>query len=363
MSVSGKLSLFLALLLASMTILFFNYFPRYQFVSNNLIKNPDFSPDQKDWRIESRGAFIGGEGLVSLSVGPGDPPVQIAQTINLAPFSLVQLTCDFKMAGVVRGVEPWDTARVLLVSLDHDGKPLYNRPHVAVMQSGSRDWNTASGVFMTDRDVENVELILQLRATQGTMYVKSLALHQVTVKPEFTSARQWLLITWQVCGFLAIAWLGLLHIKNKRQALAGVLLLLIWIGILLPASTKNWITENSISGNNAAANHHNMVRPELQKFSFILSVPKWDLFKIGHLVLFGLLACLLASRNTYNLNYFRTIGMLAILALLTEIAQLFIPGRTPNLTDIFIDLAGALLGLMLKAGLTGCRSGSTGQNA
>jgi len=363
MSISRKLILFFALLLVSTTILFFNYYPRYQFVSDNLIKNPDFSPDHKDWRIDSSGTFIGENGLVSLTVAPGEPPVQISQTINLPPFSMLQLTCEFKEEGVVTGVNSWDTARVLLVSLDQNGKALYDRPHVAVMQSGSSEWRPASGVFMTDRDVANVELVLQLGASQGTMSVKSLALHQVTVKPEFTSIRQWLLIVWLICGFLAVAQLVLMHIKNKRQALAGVVLLLIWTGILLPASFKNWIADHTVSGHSAATNPYNMARPELQKFSFRVSAPEWDIFKSGHLVLFGLLACLLANRNTYDMHYFRTIGLLSILALLTEITQLFIPGRTPNVTDIFIDLTGALLGLMLKVGLAGYRSGSTRGNA
>jgi len=363
MSVSRKLSLFLALLFVSTTILFFNYFPRYQVISNNLIKNQDFSPDHKDWLIDSRRSTVfGGNGLVSLTVEPGGPSVTVGQKINLPPFTLVQLTCDFKVDGVVNGVNPWDTARVVLVSLDHDGKALYDRPHLLVQQSGTSEWSSASGAFMTDRDVANVEVALQLMASQGSMDVKSLSLHKIAVQPEFTRIRQWLLISWIVCGLLAVAGLLLKYIKNKHQALAGLVLLLIWAGILLPSSIKYQMAHHIVNGDIAAANHYLFARPDQQRFSFIVSAPEWDIFKIGHFVLFGVLACLLGSRNTYYLNAFSNIGMLAILALLTEIAQLFIPGRTPSVTDIFIDLSGALIGLMFKAGLAGCRSGSTGQN-
>ena len=308
--------------------------------------------------------FFDGNGLASLTVEPEGPFAQISQVINLAPMSLVQLTCDFKVAGVVKGVAPWDTARVLLVSLDHEGKALYDRPHVVVLKSGSSEWSSESSVFMTDQDVDQVEVVLQLRARQGSMSVKSLGLHQVAVKPEFTGIRQWLLITWLVCGFLAVARLVLKHIKTKQQALVGIILLLIWSGILLPASVKNWISEHSYSSVSAVVIPSSLVRADFQQFRFILSTPKWDLFKIGHFVLFGVLACLLANRNIYHLRHFRIMGLLSILALLTEIAQLFIPGRTPTLTDIFIDLSGALLGLLILAGLASCRRRSiTGQNA
>ena len=363
MSLFRKVSLIFALLLVTTTIVFFNYFPRYQLVSANLLKNPEFSAAQQDWSIATSGVVIGDKGLVTLTVAPGDAPVNFSQTINVSPNSLVQVSCDFKEDGIVRGINLWDTARVLLLALDKDGKPLYDRPHVVVMQSGSSDWQPISTVFMLDQDIKQVQLILQLRAKQGTMSVKALALHEVLVTPAFTNIRQWLLITWLVCGSLAVARLVLKHIKNKSQALVGIILLCLWIGILLPTSIKNQISGKTVTGEHASEYQSLLPRPELQRFSFKLCTPVWDQFKIGHLLLFGVLAYLLASRNTYHFHYLRIIGLLSVFALVTEITQLFIPGRTPNLTDIFIDLSGALLGLMLNASLVGCWSRLTKQKA
>jgi glycopeptide antibiotics resistance protein len=195
------------------------------------------------------------------------------------------------------------------------------------------------------------------------MYVKSLKLQQILLKPEFAKIRQWLLITWIIFGLLAVVVLVVGYIKNKQQALAGFLISLIWIGILLPARIKYKIAHNAFIGHGSAGHHYMMARPESQMFSFVLSPPEWDIFKLGHFILFGILACLLSSRNTYHLKPLHNLGLLAILALLTEIGQLFIPGRTPTLTDIFIDLSGAGVGLMIKACLINFSNRSTGQNA
>jgi hypothetical protein len=66
---------------------------------------------------------------------------------------------------------------------------------------------------------------------------------------------------------------------------------------------------------------------------------------IGHAVGFGAMAFLLA-----NFGYLRTrqIILLALaLAIATEVAQLFIPGRTALISDVVVDVAGAAMGLLL----------------
>jgi hypothetical protein len=74
----------------------------------------------------------------------------------------------------------------------------------------------------------------------------------------------------------------------------------------------------------------------------------WPEVDMDHVVAFGVLG--LAGRLAgMRLARWRTAAALAALAVLTEIAQFWIPGRTPLVSDALLDLAGALIGYAAAA--------------
>lgn len=67
---------------------------------------------------------------------------------------------------------------------------------------------------------------------------------------------------------------------------------------------------------------------------------------LDHLVAFALLASS-ASLALPHVPMWQTMAALALFAGVTEIAQVWVPGRTASLGDAGLDLAGALLGYSL----------------
>lgn len=71
-------------------------------------------------------------------------------------------------------------------------------------------------------------------------------------------------------------------------------------------------------------------------------------FKIGHGVAFCLLTCsLLAVRQRLALSPAQCFALVAMVGLASEAAQLHVPARTPQLTDLAIDATGMLAGGVL----------------
>lgn len=86
--------------------------------------------------------------------------------------------------------------------------------------------------------------------------------------------------------------------------------------------------------------------------------PFWDLVtrKTAHLVAFAVLAFLAAaSANALHMPRPLVIGfaVAVIYAVLDEVHQGFVVGRTPLVTDVLIDAAGALLGVAAWRYLSG----------
>jgi hypothetical protein len=76
-------------------------------------------------------------------------------------------------------------------------------------------------------------------------------------------------------------------------------------------------------------------------------VPGWDL---DHLVAFGLLG-FTAGLAFPRLRGGHVLGALILFAGLTEIAQIWVPGRTASARDAALDVAGGLLGYVLARAL------------
>lgn len=71
--------------------------------------------------------------------------------------------------------------------------------------------------------------------------------------------------------------------------------------------------------------------------------------KIGHFVEFAILGALLTCtyHNTKHFTLFQPLFSALFVSLCDETLQLYVPGRSGNLIDIWIDLSGAAFGIAL----------------
>ena len=360
-SLSIPFKIVVLIMLCIVTIWFFNGYPRYQVIGGELLRNPELAANLADWGGANAHAEPLAEGGVRLRA-QGNDFVQVAQAVERsASLNLLRLNCSIKTQHVVNGPRAWDRARVLLLSYDAGGKPMYNRPHLLAKRDGSQEWEAVDKVFALAADVAKVEVAVQMSHASGELWVKSCSLRPVMLKSAFKQYRLALLWAW---GFTAlwIAW-PFLRASVKSPAHAGVVLLAlgIFFGVLTPEQIKEAIgvaiwptTERNFDANLGTEFN------DEQSFGLELKLPNPDIFKVGHFVMFGLLSMVLAAGKAYRMPTVRLLFYLLLMALVSEVLQLFMPGRGPQLGDIAVDGAGVLTGLLLWQGWRCCKRFAAG---
>lgn len=130
--------------------------------------------------------------------------------------------------------------------------------------------------------------------------------------------------------------------KNKRLVLAWTLLIL-WMLFIFIMSSFNGIMSSNQSGSIAVLIYNLFDISDTEKVSFIVR-------KCAHVSEFFILGILVINLvSKYNVKHIYLISFIVcvLYASSDEFHQLFVPGRSGQVTDIFIDLIGVVLGLLL----------------
>ncbi|MCQ8183174.1 VanZ family protein [Methylomonas sp. SURF-1] len=342
------------------TICFFNYFPQFIYSDAELLTNPSFSDGLSSWVPSKTGVKIQAipEIGTSNSSNLGTPSelsaVLFAQSfehaITLGQFippvsagSLLHLSAYTKTIDVTDGKRPWETARIVLLAYDRFGKPMYNHPHLLVAQNGTSDWTRHEQVFRVAENTGKLQLLIQLIHAEGQFFVKTLSLRPVVANSEFASYRAWFIAVWT---FLAL-WIGAPFLRRASTNRSDALILLIALGILagvsMPQSLKQTIGDIISPSADFGSNieHANA----LSIFQFTFSIPELDIYKYGHFAMFTLLAAAANRRSSVKLPTLQKLFLITLFAFASEVLQLFVPGRGPQVGDILIDTAGIITGL------------------
>jgi len=250
----------------------------------------------------------------------------------VAPGTTLLLSADVKSNDVVAGAKPWNQARLLLLQVNGK-KEHWDLPSVVVSLTETHDWENYQGIFTVSQETQSIRIIAQLSQTTGSLQINNIQLYPVSETQMFAMARNVMLSTWSAFFLLLIGSCQ----KKKKNILLRLLLFLafafIVIGTTLPGTVKNQVSDE--------------VKTQLHAQSEPLkaTIP-WDMSKIWHFCsffLFGLILCLMMTQERLS----RMIFAILFLAAGTELAQLYIDGRTPLITDFFIDAAGGIIGIIL----------------
>ena len=130
--------------------------------------------------------------------------------------------------------------------------------------------------------------------------------------------------------------------KNKRLVLAWTLLIL-WMLFIFIMSSFNGVMSSNQSGSIAVLIYNLFDISDTEKVSFIVR-------KCAHVSEFFILGILVINLvNKYNVKhiYFISFIVCVLYASSDEFHQLFVPGRSGQVTDVLIDLIGVVLGLSI----------------
>ena len=130
--------------------------------------------------------------------------------------------------------------------------------------------------------------------------------------------------------------------KNKRLVLAWTLLIL-WMLFIFIMSSFNGVMSSNQSGSIATLIYNIFNISDTEKVSFIVR-------KCAHVSEFFILGILVINLvSKYNVKHIYLISFIicVLYASSDEFHQLFVPGRSGQVTDVLIDLIGVFLGLLL----------------
>ena len=130
--------------------------------------------------------------------------------------------------------------------------------------------------------------------------------------------------------------------KNKKLVLAWTLLIL-WMLFIFIMSSFNGVMSSNQSGSIATLIYNIFNISDTEKVSFIVR-------KCAHVSEFFILGILVINLvSKYNVKHIYLISFIicVLYASSDEFHQLFVPGRSGQVTDVLIDLIGVVLGLLL----------------
>lgn len=249
------------------------------------------------------------------------------------PGTVLLVSADMRCANVIAGIKPWNSARLLLTQIDGK-KERWDLPHTAVALTGTHDWKNYRKAFTIASGIQNIQLIAQLSQSTGSLQIKNLRVYPAYENPDYKWVRDIILLAW---GGYFLLFTGSFLFMDKKNILARFLLVSAFTAIIagttLPGDMKNQVS-NEVK-----------IQIDAESESFKTVIP-WDLSKVWHLGFFFLFGLIL-SVMTKKEPILQTMTIILLLAGGTEIAQLFIEGRTPLVSDFFIDAAGGITGMIL----------------
>ena len=130
--------------------------------------------------------------------------------------------------------------------------------------------------------------------------------------------------------------------KNKKIIISWLLLIL-WMAFIFYMSSCNGNVSSDQSGTIAYVLHNILGINYSDKLIFIIR----KCAHVSEFFILGILVINLVSKYNVKHIYFISFIICFLYASSDEFHQLFVPGRSGQVTDIFIDLIGVVLGLLL----------------
>lgn len=332
------------LILIALTLAAFNSLERYQPTGEVLLPDPPFSTGFDGWAQNGQVTFEqDGPGQVMFENDDPKNQTSIRRTIDLPPGqTLALLEAIVSIEDVIAGEKMWQRARIFLAQLDQQGKPIWKEPHNLFTYEGTRPSETISKIFPIPSSIEQVWLSLELNDATGRMVISDLKLDPVEETPIFRHVSMALMVAWAVLVvFVAFKLFKSVTSIIARLAL-GVIFALFVVGLFIPAPLRNALIE-ALPFPSAGGTG---IEPDM----------------VGHGIVFAIMAFLVRVGQPGSSFQFH-FGCWVLIAIVSEVLQLFTVDREPSALDFAVDVVGIVLGLTLAQFLRGSDQGSASKES
>jgi hypothetical protein len=338
----------IAICLSLLSYFFFTSMEVYEVVGEQLLRNPLFSDDFRGWKVRGNGGPIHvSEGIAKINHQSLGQASSISQCWASGEFSQeVMAGIDAKSEGLELGSKSWHEARVGLVGFTAGGKSRYQLGNRVVRLRDNQPWERYLVGLNVPYKFERVCFVIALYGSKGVFQVKNPLLYPARVQPGYQLGRNLLLVLWSGIGLYWLVLLGLYYKKRPQGGYLVAVILVLAAGILMPNELRIELDEGLfkfIPGIHLQEILGSLgVSADISPSLFPLY---WGVSKYAHLLGFLLLSGILFSdpkKAAWHL-----LPGLFLAAVITELLQYFVPGRSPRISDIIVDGTGIFFGWWL----------------
>jgi hypothetical protein len=317
----------LGALLAVMTAAAFFLIPRYEVVGEQLIDDSVLEPGLDGWR--QAGLIVtdpGTPGRITLESFDPNERTQLVRDVQLPPGDhVLELSAQVQGEDVVAGPGVWDRARIYLVQLDPKNQPVWEETHLLFDLDGTTDIRNYRRAFSMPADISVARLAIELKNATGRLIVSGLKLVPVKRTTLFLGAMGAIVIAWAAL----ILYVGIKTVRGIQSQTIKILLgvggVLTLIALMLPDGVHDF---------------------SASRIASYLGIADNNVDVIGHAVMFAFLSFLVRVGRPPDPIWLHVGGWIMV-AIASEVLQLFAVGREPSLEDLVVDGFGIAIGLVL----------------
>lgn len=316
-----------------------------------------------DWIPSHSGIHrVDGGGVMTLVMRPGTRVVSAMREVPVAGVERLRLSAEIKGDGLDEYDACPKGTRLMLVGYDQDGRARFEREHLVTKSFGTFDWQGHTAAFGIQDDIVRVRAGILTFSQEGSISVRGLALTPVKERAWFGALRWCLSAAWLVM-LIGSGRAVLSRVRGRwmRAAIGAIALGIVAFAVIprsiaerpmrdsgtrmsLPAGVVSVIETRTVtSDEEPEASSHTVSRApaSLDARRHLLALGGvWNAAHFAGFAILGLLLWLGSAGSAW-----KRVAPCVALAITTELLQHFSPDRSPDLGDVWIDLAGSTAGV------------------
>ena len=353
------------LVLSAATVLLYAADIRFGLIAGARPVAADFTRGLGDWDTSPSGVSLRPGGIIELRAGAADAMTFARRRIaDFGRFSFLFVEAEVRAANLGGGLRRTGLARLAVESFDAQGLPLLYRFKELAVLSPDTPWQRVQAVVTVGRETAFMRVAARLSLGTGTFQIRNLTIRGAEETSPFLTLRAALIALWAALGVWLVRPFALRALRGEK-VVAFMLLAAggIYLGVVISKPALLTIVAG-ITGPLAgivAVELPPMAQPmgapplpepapTAEAERAIVTLPDWfGVEKLGHIILFAVFAFCAAAAFPGR-TCAPAAGAAALVAITSEVLQVFGDARFPAALDLVWDGVGIGAGLALYYG-------------
>jgi VanZ family protein len=267
----------------------------------------------------------------------------LRQKINLQGPAFLRFSVEAGGDEITRGDKSWAGGSAVIILRSKEGRNLGQHSVVALKQASQM--RQYSKTFYVNSEVDSLVASLRLLDARGRFSARNPELSILAEMPKYKAAKLIFIFYWvSVAALLTVCLVRILPLKVFVWT--SSLLSLVVFSVIVPGELISEFNSGIF-----AILPDRLASAVSAMSSFFFGVfdpaaPSAGISKIGHFAIFFLIG-VLTGKAFRSIGVAFGIGMVVVLAVVTEALQTLVYDRSTSLRDVYIDISGGLSGLMI----------------